>query len=77
MKRTREEQINHLRTIRDFSFDDSKRFAALILLNKLRRDPLDEVDHDEIAYFTNVLRDYIKLDIDVVFSPQTNLSLII
>ena len=67
MSKTREEMIEHLRNIRDYSFDDCKRLAAALMLNRVDRSTLSNDDFSEIMYIHQFLKDYINLDLDVLF----------
>ena len=70
MKRTKEEMVQHLRFIRDCSFDDCKRLAATLILNKVKRGISSEDDHSEVMFIYQFIKDYINLDIDTLFTPE-------
>ena len=69
--RTRAEQLQHLRDIRDFSFDDTKRLAAALLLSKAdNKRLLTGDDIDEVEYIYTFIKGHINLDLDVLFPAQ-------
>ena len=74
MKKTREEMMQHLRDIRDFSFDDCKRLAAALILSKADRGWLADEEYDETMYIYQFLKSHIVLDFDILFPVQVILT---